>query len=108
MRRAIQILELVLLVTAILPCATSLSAGDTPSQTVTWQRPDLYDRGRQAYQNEDYVTALEDLYAFREINKSDLKPSSFQIQLDAVIQSCEDKLNAAIQVIGRDILRRGG
>ena len=61
-----------------------------------WLRNDLYDRGSAAYAKNDYVVALENLYAFKEINKDRLKPSDFLRHLDEAISKCESNLSAIV------------
>jgi hypothetical protein len=61
-------------------------------QPSAWLRSDLYELGSMALEDGNYLLALEKLYAFREFNKDQLKPSDFRTKLDGAIMDCEDIL----------------
>jgi hypothetical protein len=61
------------------------------------ERDDLYDLGRSAYEADDYVLALKNLYAFYVLNAESVGDNpSFQESIEAAIADCEVKLKLAL------------
>lgn len=67
---------------------------------IVYEREDLYHQGWKAYKSDDYVTALEDLFAFKELNEKQFQTTSsenmksFQNALFASIAYAENKLRS--------------
>jgi hypothetical protein len=87
---------LVLFAAEVLP----RSALCAPEPGMVYQREDLYHEGLKAYKSNDYVTALEDLFAFEMLNDDQLRKSSseelksFKSTLTAAITYSEDRLRS--------------
>jgi hypothetical protein len=65
---------------------------------------DYYDIGMRAYKEEDFVSALKYLFAYRSANEGVLKQNeSFLSRLDKAIEYCEKKLTE--NILPRRIMR---
>lgn len=61
------------------------------------EREDLYDLGRSAYESQDYVSAIKNLYAFYVVNLDSINDNpSFKKSIERKIAECETKLALAL------------
>lgn len=77
----------------------SVAVGVTLSHdSIAADRSDLYDSGRRAYQNEDYVAALKNLHAFYAINQKQVdRDLEFKAEVLDAINYSENWLRNALQ-----------